>query len=160
MMKRLRSHKDSTAVNLALGSGAARGLAHIGVLKVLDKKGIKIRKICGTSIGALIGGLYAAGLSSGDIEKVILGLDRKKLLSFFMPSFNLSGFLDGGEIMEFIRSVIGNPVIEKLSIPFSAVATDVMTGKEHLFVSGSLLAGIRSSICIPGIFATCRIGKK
>ncbi|MCK4528592.1 patatin-like phospholipase family protein [candidate division WOR-3 bacterium] len=143
-------------IGLALGSGAARGFAHIGVLKVFDEEKIPIDFIAGTSIGALIGAIYASGISAREIEEIVLNLDRKKTTSLFTPTIPYSGLVEGKRITEFIKSIIGNPNIEDLKIPFAAIATDVMSGREVIFTKGSTVEAVRASISIPGIFTPCK----
>jgi len=143
-------------IGLALGSGAARGFAHIGVLKVLDEEKIPIDFIAGTSIGALIGVIYASGIRAKEIEEIVLNLDRKKTTSFFTPTIPYSGLVEGKRITEFIKSIIGTPNIEDLKIPFAAIATDVMSGREVVITKGSTVEAVRASISIPGIFTPCK----
>jgi len=143
-------------IGLALGAGAARGFAHIGVLKVLDEEKIPIDFIAGTSIGALIGAIYASGISAREFEELVLNLDRRKTTSFFTPTLPYSGLVEGRRITEFMKSIIGNPNIEDLKIPFAGIATDVMSGREVIITKGSTIEAVRASISIPGIFTPCR----
>ena len=143
-------------IGLALGSGAAKGFAHIGVLKVLDKEKIPIDFIAGTSIGAFIGAIYASGISAKEFEELVLNLDRRKITSFFTPTIPYSGLVEGRRITEFLKSIIGNPNIEDLKIPFAAIATDVMSGREVIMTKGSVVEAVRASISIPGIFTPCK----
>ncbi len=143
-------------IGLALGSGAARGFAHIGVLKVLDEEKIPIDFIAGTSIGALIGAIYASGISAKEIEELVLNLDRRKTTAFFTPTIPYSGLVEGKRITEFMKSIIGNQNIEELKIPFAAVATNVMSGREVIITKGSAVEAVRASISIPGIFTPCK----
>lgn len=149
-----KQNKESRTkkVGLALGSGSARGLAHIGVLKVLDREGIPIDFIAGTSAGALIGAIYAAGISPFEIEEITLNIDRKKTISLFTPTISNSGLLDGSRIEKFIESILGRQNIGSLKIPFAAVATDLQSGEEIIITEGSLITAIRASMSIPGIF--------
>ncbi|MCK4799220.1 MAG: patatin-like phospholipase family protein [Spirochaetes bacterium] len=140
-------------IGLALGSGSARGLAHIGVLKVLKKEGIPIDLIVGTSMGALVGGIYASGVSPEEIENIALGLDWKKLgglIDFVIP---VSGFINGLKIKELITTLIKKDKLENLEIPFLTISTDIKTGEEVIINQGSLVEAIRASISIPGIFS-------
>ena len=143
-------------VGLALGAGAARGLAHIGVLKALDREGIRIDSIAGTSIGAVIGAIYSSGIGPDEIEEIALNMDRTKTLTLFAPTIPYSGLIDGSRITRFIESIIGRQNISDLSIPFAAVATDVMTGEEIVLTKGSLLDALRASASIPGIFTPAK----
>ena len=139
-------------IGLVLGAGAARGFAHIGVLKVLDEMGIKVDFIAGTSIGAVMGAAYASGIEPGAMEEICLNLNKRKTTLLFAPTIPYSGLVDGKRITEFIESVIGNPDIEDLKIPFAAVATDIFSGREVVIRKGSVVDAVRASISIPGIF--------
>ena len=146
------------AVGLALGEGAARGLAHIGVLQVLHNAKIRIEYIAGTSAGALVGGLYAAGLSP-EVMKRLVTRDRFKTLNkIFMPTFPHGGLFDGKRVSDFIGTIVGERTIEELKIPFAAVATDFITGDEVILRSGLLKEAIRASTCIPGVFSPPWLG--
>jgi len=140
-------------VGLALGSGAARGMAHIGVLEVLQKEEIPIDMIAGTSAGAAAGAIYARWQNAGLIRGLILGMGRKKMTSWmdFVP--RKSGFIDGRRIMGILKTVISaDTEFKDLEIPFACVATDIDTGEEVVIREGSVLRAIRASISIPGIF--------
>jgi len=137
---------------LALSGGSVRGLAHIGFLEVLEENNIKIDYIVGTSMGALIGGIYAAGKLNGFKEK-ILKLSRNKILSLLLSNQIKKGNTDTKEIEKFIKIFIENKKIENLNIGFTAIATDLKTGKEVYLEKGSLLKSISASISIPGIFS-------
>jgi len=143
-------------IGLALGSGAAKGFAHIGVLKVLDEEKIPVDFIAGTSAGALIGVFYASGISARKIEKIIINLNKKEIRTLFTPTFPHSGLVEGGRITEFVKSIIGNPNIEELKIPFATVSTDVMSGREVIITKGSAVEAVRASISLPGIFTPCK----
>ncbi|MFC2019299.1 patatin-like phospholipase family protein [Chloroflexota bacterium] len=140
-------------VGLALGSGAARGMAHIGVLEVLQKEGISVDMIAGTSAGAAAGAIYARWQNAGLIRGLVLGMGWKKMTSWmdFVP--RKSGFIDGSRIMDILKTVISaDTEFKDLEIPFACVATDIDTGEEVVIREGSVLKAIRASISIPGIF--------
>lgn len=139
-------------VNLVLGSGGARGLAHIGVIRELELKGFAVRSIVGCSMGALIGGFYAAGKLAA-YEAWVLELTEWDVLRFLDISLSGgAGMLKGDLLMHELRNLVGECRIEQLAIPFTAVATDVLSRKEVWLRKGDLFAAIRASIAIPGIF--------
>ncbi len=144
--------KTDNKIALVLGSGGARGLAHIGAIKVLEKNKIPIDIIIGTSIGALIGGLYASGISPQKMENIISQINKMMIAKLFMPKLFASGFIDNNNVKEFIDGLIGDIKIEDLEIPFISVATDLITGEEVIFKKGSLVDAIMASIAIPTIF--------
>lgn len=140
-------------VGLALGSGAARGLAHIGVLEVLEKEGIPIDMIAGTSAGAAIGALYAQGKGTSLIKNLALDLSWKRLASLIDLALPRTGFIQGRKIKDLLELVIGGDIeFSDLKIPLACVATDIRTGEEVVINQGSVLQGIRASISIPVIF--------
>jgi len=140
-------------VSLALGSGAARGLAHIGVLKVFEENGITVREIAGTSIGSIIGGLYSQGYSAVEMEKIALEnsiFDYIRMADFQVPPS--SAMLKGKKVQSYIETLFGDKTFADTKIPFKAVATNILNGKETVFNSGKLSDVIMCSISIPGIF--------
>lgn len=139
-------------VGLVLGSGSAKGLSHIGVLKLLEEMDIKIDCIAGSSIGAMIGGAYAAGISINEIEDIALKTDLASSVKYFIPTISKSGLISGVKVTEFLRNVIGDIDIEDLEIPFAATATDIFTGQEIDFKNGNLVEAMRASISVPIIF--------
>lgn len=143
-------------VGLALGSGGARGAAHVGVLKVLEREGIKVSAIAGTSIGAMVGGAYAAGIPLSRIEEEWLTTSRRKLLRSFLPTFPRTGLSSGAGLRRYLREILGDVRIEELPIPFAAVATDLDTGEAVVLRSGPLVEAIRASTAIPGVFQPVR----
>jgi len=139
-------------LGLALSSGGARGAAHVGVLKVLERAGIEIAAIAGTSIGAGVGGLYAAGVPLREIEHLWLETDIVKVIKNYLPTFPRSGWSSGSEFRRSLQQLIGDIRIEDLRIPYAAVATDIETGEEVVLRSGPLVEAIRASTSIPGLF--------
>jgi NTE family protein len=142
-------------IGLALGSGSARGLAHLGVIRAIEDAGIEVDFIAGASMGALIGAIYAAG-KLDELEATFLTLDWKKTVSFFDVVLPKSGLLDGAKISELVRAYIHADVIEKLPKPFAAVATDIVSGDEVAIRSGDAIEAVRASISVPGIFTPVR----
>jgi NTE family protein len=147
-------------VGLALGSGAARGLAHIGVLKYLEDTGVKIGWIAGSSIGALVGAAYAAGISSYEMTQIIEHLDWKFMVKHFSPTFATRGMVSGHSLTSFFHSLFGDVKIEDLKIPFRAIATDIHTGERVVISKGSLVDAVRASISIPVIFQPTKIRQR
>ncbi len=142
-------------LGLALGTGSARGWAHIGVVKSLQDAGINIDMVCGTSIGAMIGSALAGNFMPG-LEKMALSLTWPDIIGFMDLLFPRSGFIDGDRIITYFRNNFSDADIEDLVIPFGAVATDIMTGREIWLQEGSLMDAVRASISMPGIFTPCR----
>ena len=136
-------------VALVLGGGASLGYAHIGVIKVLEKHNIPIDMIVGTSMGALIGGAYTAGMTASEIEEAA----RKfKLIHFFDVNFDIRGIFSGKGVMKKLNKYLPNINIEDMPKPFACVATDLVEEKQVVINSGSLREGVRASMSIPGIF--------
>ncbi|MEJ2554796.1 MAG: patatin-like phospholipase family protein [Anaerolineae bacterium] len=143
-------------VGLALSSGGARGMAHIGVLRVLEREGIPIDTLAGTSIGALIGGLYAAGYSIDNIDRFALHFQNKLKLRDGLLDLNLpprSGLIRGRRLRNYLEQVFEGITFEELKIPFYVVATDVLSGEEVVFEKGSLADAVRASASIIGLFS-------
>jgi len=138
-------------LGLALGSGSARGWAHVGVIRALERAGIKPDLVCGTSIGALVGAAYAAG-ELERFEQWLLGLGVRDVLSFLDVRMN-GGMIKGERLMEFFRLNFIDRPIEELPMPFAAVATDLNTGAEVWLREGSTIAALRASIALPALFA-------
>lgn len=138
-------------IGLALGSGSARGWAHIGVIRALEEAGVKVDFIAGTSIGAFVGAFYSTG-NLDYLEAFALEMDWKAIISFFDVGFPRKGLLDGEKIYQLVSKKILTENIEETEIPFHVAATNIKTGKEHIFKTGSIVDGVRASISIPGIF--------
>jgi len=143
---------ENKKVGLVLGSGSAKGLSHIGVIKYLEEHGIRIDFIAGSSIGAMIGGAYAAGVSINEIESIALKTDLASSVKYFRPTISKSGLISGSKVKEFLKDIVGDIEIENLKIPFAATGTDIFTGQEITFNKGYLVEAIRASISVPIIF--------
>ena len=143
--------KTPKKIGLALGSGSARGWAHIGVIRALTEAGIQIDCIAGTSIGALVGAVYASGKIDA-LEDVVVQFDWKQIAYFFDVVLPKSGLIDGKKVSGFIRSHVKEINIEELSVPFCAVSTDMNTGKQVAIRKGDIIEAVRASISVPGIF--------
>lgn len=144
-------------IGLALGSGGARGFAHLGVLKVFVEKGIPIDYIAGSSMGALVASLYAAGKDVDRLYKLAKMFKRKYFLDFTVPKL---GFITGNRVKEFIRMFTFGKNIEELDIPVQIVATDLIKGERVVFKEGPIAEAVRASISIPGIFVPEKINGK
>ena len=142
---------ERAKIGLALGSGSARGFAHIGVIRVLEAEGIPIDCVAGTSIGALVGAVYAGGaLSQG--EEFLKTLDRKKITFLLDPLLPVSGLLGGKRLEALLRSFLHHQHIEDFPLPFAAIAADAATGEEVGITTGDAVKAVRASIALPGIF--------
>ena len=139
-------------VALALGSGGARGYAHIGVIAELDSRGYEIVGVAGSSMGALVGGLHAAG-ALDEFTAWATTLTQRALLRLLDPSISAAGVLRAGKILDAVREMLGDKTIEELPIPYTAVATDLIAGKSVWLQRGPIDAAIRASIAIPGVIA-------
>lgn len=149
------SRRRRPRIGLALGSGSARGLAHVGVIRAIEDAGIQIDCIAGTSMGALVGAVHAAG-KLNELENAFLDFDWKKTASFFDVVLPRSGLLDGAKVSELVRSHIHTNDIEALSIGFAAVASDLQSGSEVVICTGDIIEAVRASVSVPGIFTPVR----
>lgn len=142
-------------IALVLSSGGARGLAHIGAIEELEERGYRITSVAGCSMGALVGGIFAAGKMT-EFREWMKSVDRWTLLRLVDPSLSLNHLIDGNKVMETLNKIVPDVNIEDLPIPFCAVSTDWERGEEVAFRKGSLLEAIRSSISLPGFFNPIR----
>jgi NTE family protein len=140
---------------VALGSGSARGLAHIGVLRALQEAGIAVHCVAGTSMGAVVGAVYASGKIERMAER-LRKLDWAGIVALLDPVFPRAGLIDGQRVAEFVRAHVPGALIEDLALPFAAVATDWETGAEVVARSGDLTEAVRASIAVPGIVTPVR----
>lgn len=138
-------------VSLVLGSGGARGLAHIGVIHWLEENGYEIKSISGCSIGSMIGGVYAAG-KLDEFERWVRALTKLDILTLLDMSWSKSGLVRGDKIINTLVELVGDKTIEDLPIPFTAIATDINSEKEVWINSGNLFDAIRASISLPLFF--------
>jgi NTE family protein len=146
-----RRARRRPCLGLALGSGSARGWAHVGVIRALEQAGVRPDLVCGTSIGALVGAAYAAG-ELDRLEHWVLGLGVRDIVAFMDVSLR-SGLLKGQRLMDFFRHHFADRPIEQLTMPFAAVATALQTGVEIWLRRGSTLDAVRASMALPGLFA-------
>ncbi len=140
-------------LGLALGSGAARGLAHIGVLKALDEAGIKVDAVAGTSIGAVVGALYASGYSGKQMEQIAMSTEWQRLVDFTIPK---RGFVAGKRIEMYLKKILKGKNFEDLEKELFIVATELNKAERVVFSKGNLVKAIRASVSIPGIMHPVR----
>ncbi|MEQ8712350.1 MAG: patatin-like phospholipase family protein [Cyclobacteriaceae bacterium] len=141
---------EGKKISLVLSSGGARGLAHIGVIERLEEEGFEIAAIAGSSIGAVIGAFYACGQLE-TYKKWVLNLDRLDLFNLFDFTISTKGFIKGDKLFRSLEELIDDRPLERLRIPFTAIATDIVNQKEVLFESGSMYAALRASTAIPTV---------
>jgi len=151
----VKSESRRKKVGLALGS-VARGLAHIGVLEVLERENISVDMIAGTSVGALIGALYAQGKKVSEIKDMAEMVGSKRLNFLTDLTLPKTGLIRGRKIEDTLKSFFGSAKFEDLKIPFACVATDIDSGEEVVINKGSIWQGIRASISLPVILAVAR----
>jgi NTE family protein len=147
-------------VGLALGGGAARGIAHIGVLEVLEREGIPIDMIAGTSAGALIGALYARQKDAVLMKKQAMALDWVALTALVDLTLPKSGFISGKQVTRLLGRFIGDACFEDLEIPLACIATDIISGDEVIFNQGPVLDAVRASISIPVVFSVAKYANR
>jgi len=145
-----RRTRTTPKLGIALGSGSARGWAHIGVIRALAQAGIEPDIVCGCSIGALVGAAYVNG-DIEELEKWVTGLDRKGVLGLLDVSFN-GGLIKGNKLIDFFRRHFVDRGFEALAKPFACVATDLENGREVWLRQGSVADAVRASIAMPGLF--------
>src|SRR3981081_2496172 len=146
--------KKVPAIGIALGGGFARGIAHVGVLKVLEEEGIPVRMICGTSVGALIGASYCSGLSASELEEVARSV---RFTTFARWTLSRFGFASNDRMVTFLTRTLRVKTFEELRIPLGVTATDFNTGDGVVFHSGPIIDPVRASCAYPGMFLPVNI---
>jgi NTE family protein len=144
-------------IGLALGGGAARGFAHIGVIKALEARNVKVDLLAGTSAGSVIAALYASGMNGIAINKLALTMDEASISDWAMP-FRTRGLLQGVALENYLNKTLDNRPIEKMAKPLGVVATDLKTGQPILFQRGNTGIAVRASCSVPSIFEPVKIG--
>lgn len=145
-------------VSLVLSGGGARGMAHIGVIEELEKRGYEIVSLAGTSMGALVGGVYTVGKLE-DLKNWLYTLDKRKVFSLIDFTFSKQGFIKGDKVFHKMKDFVPDINIEDLRIPYLAVASDILRKKEVVFTSGPLLDAIRASVSIPTVLTPVNTDK-
>ena len=151
------AQKSKKRVALALSSGGPRGFAYIGALEVLQERGYEVAAVAGTSIGALVGGVYAAGRLA-EFKGWLLSLDARRVFSLMDFSLSMSHIVKGEKVIDAIREIVPDLKIEELKIPYCAIATNLYTGEEVVFDKGDLFSAIRASMSIPSLFKPVQYG--
>ena len=149
-------NKKSKDVALVLSSGGARGLVHIGVIEELEARGFHISSVAGSSMGALIGGVYAAG-KLPEFRDWMKSIDKRKMVELTDFSLSINHLVKGTKIIDAIKEIVPDMLIEELPLPYCAVATDWENGREVTFRKGSLFGAIRASISLPAYYEPVRI---
>jgi NTE family protein len=144
-------------IAVVLGAGASKGFAHVGVLKVLESQKIPLHLIVGTSAGSVVGSLYACGYDAFQLQKMALALQKDDVVDLSLPD---NGFIRGDRLEAYINKTVRQTPMERLKIPFRAVATNLQTGEEIVFATGNTGRAVRASCSIPGVFQPVKIGDK
>lgn len=142
-------------IALVLGGGAARGFAHIGVIKMLEAQGVKPDLVVGTSAGSVVGALYAAGYDGFELQRLALDLDEKAVSDWILPN---RGFLRGESLQNYVNNAVKNRPLEQLDRPIGVVATDLKSGEQVVFRRGNTGMAVRASSSVPGVFQPVTIG--
>ena len=146
-------------LGLALGGGAARGFAHVGVIQVLEEAGIQPHLVVGTSAGSLVAALYASGKSSTQLRRVAETMEEAEITDWMMPILN-RGALRGEALARYVNTQVGNRLIEQMKMPLGIVATDLHNGEPMLFRRGNTGAAVRASSAVPAVFQPVKIGSR
>ena len=141
-------------IALVLGAGTSKGFAHVGVLKVLESNGVPLHMIVGTSAGSFVGSLSAHGFNAFQIQKMSFSLEKNDIIDLALPD---NGFVKGEKLEEYVNTMVNNTPLEKMRIPFYAVATDLQNGQEVIFGRGNTGKAVRASCSVPGIFRPVKI---
>jgi len=152
-----RKERKRKKVGLALSGGSVRGAAHLGVLEVLEREGIRPDYVAGVSAGSAVGAVYCAGLDLDEIKQLALHLHWKKLGRVTRPRL---GFLDGRRLEEYVEDIIGPLQFEELDIPFATVAVDIVRGELVVLKEGPVAPAVRASCSLPGVFTPVQRGEQ
>jgi NTE family protein len=147
--------KPLAKIAVVLGAGAAKGFAHVGVLKVLESQKVPIDLVVGTSAGSFVGSLYASGIDAFGLQKIAVALQKDDVVDLTLPD---NGFIRGDKVENFINKTVRQIPLERMKIPFRAVATNFQTGEEIVFAMGNTGKAVRASCSVPGVFQPVKIG--
>jgi len=153
----IQPQQKPARIALVLGAGASRGFAHIGVLKILEANKIPVHMIVGTSAGSFVGSLSAYGFTAFQLQKMANTLDKNEIIDLTVPD---NGFVKGERLEEYVNVMVKNTPLEKMRIPFHAVAANIQNGQEVVFSRGNTGTAVRASCSIPGIFRPLKIDGK
>ncbi len=151
--------KRPPKIALALGGGAARGFAHVGVIQALEEAGIKIDMVVGTSAGALVGAIYASGKNGVQLQDVAMKMEEAEITDWMLPFFN-RGVLRGEALSNYVNRQVNNKLMESLPIALGIVATDLKSGQGVLFQRGDTGQAVRASSAVPSVFNPVKIGDR
>ena len=151
--------KRPPRIGLALGGGAARGFAHVGVIQVLEEAGIKPELVAGTSAGSLVAALYASGRNGAQLEKTAIDMDEAAFADWTLPIFN-RGVLRGEALARYVDTQVAHKLIEQMPLPLGIVATDLASGQGVLFQRGDTGTAVRASSAVPAVFLPVKIGPR
>jgi NTE family protein len=144
-------------LGLALGGGAARGFAHVGVIQVLEQNGIRPDLVVGTSAGSLVAALYASGMNGAELERAAMSMEEATLTDWTLP-INGRGVLKGDALARYVRQAVNGRLIEQMALPLGILATDLGSGQGTLFRRGDAALAVRASSAVPGVFTPVAIG--
>jgi len=153
----VQSPPKPAKIAVVLGAGSSKGFAHIGVLKILETNKVPIHMIIGTSVGSAVGSLYASGYNAFQLQKISFSIEKGDIVDLIIPD---NGFIKGEKLEEFINKTLNHTPMERLKIPFYAVAADVQSGQEVVFGRGNTGQAVRASCSIPGVFRPVKIGDR
>lgn len=151
--------RRAARIGLALGGGAARGFAHVGVIQVLEEAGLHPQLVTGTSAGSLVAALYASGKTSQELRRVAETMEEAEITDWMMPILN-RGALRGEALAKYVNAQVGGKAIEQMKIPLGIVATDLRTGEAVTFRRGNTGSAVRASSAVPAVFQPVRIGER
>jgi len=153
------NEKKIPHIGLALGGGAARGFAHVGVIQALEEAGIYPELVAGTSAGSLVAALYASGKNSAQLKKIADSMEEAEITDWMIPILN-RGALRGEALARYVNAQVGGQVIEGMKMPLGIVATDLQSGEAVLFRRGSTGTAVRASSAVPGVFQPVKVGSR
>ncbi|TAG25814.1 MAG: patatin-like phospholipase family protein [Burkholderiales bacterium] len=146
-------------IGLALGGGAARGFAHVGVIAALEEAGIKVDLVVGTSAGSLVGAIYASGKNAAQLQEIAMKMEEAEITDWTLPFFS-RGILRGEALSQYVNRQVNNKLMESMSLPLGIVATDLKSGQGVLFQRGDTGQAVRASSSVPSVFNPVKIGDR